>query len=103
MIRSGSHVCSPNWALLPIAANLSIKPIKVIIVSLIKGVRLKIVEKLRFPKLINIAKNLIEKNISPTRLTTSALIALLLAWIRVNQKLISRYDEIPMPSHDHTV
>lgn len=36
---------------------------------------------------------------SPTRLTVRALIADLFAWIRVNQKLIRRYDEIPIPSH----
>lgn len=35
---------------------------------------------------------------SPTRLTNIALIADLLAWILVNQKLINRYDDTPTPS-----
>jgi len=35
---------------------------------------------------------------SPTRLRIIALIADLLAWIRVNQKLIRRYEHRPTPS-----
>ena len=36
---------------------------------------------------------------SPTRLIVRALIADLLACSRVNQKLISRYEDTPIPSH----
>ena len=36
---------------------------------------------------------------SPIRLTTIALIAALFACIRVNQKLISKYEHKPTPSH----
>lgn len=36
-IASGSHVCSPNWADLPIAANSNNRPIIVNAVSLMKG------------------------------------------------------------------
>jgi hypothetical protein len=39
------------------------------------------------------------KATSLIRLTIKALIAALLAWIRVNQKLISKYEQIPTPSH----
>ena len=42
-IASGSHVCSPNWALLPIAANRSSRPIIVIESSLILDDRLNTV------------------------------------------------------------
>src|SRR6185312_3027573 len=36
---------------------------------------------------------------SPIRFIIIALIAALLAWIRVNQKLINKYEQSPTPSH----
>lgn len=36
---------------------------------------------------------------SPILLTINAFIAALLAFVRVNQKLINKYEQIPTPSH----
>lgn len=63
------------------------------------GDKLNTVLQSKFPNTQNRAKNPTLKNISPTRLTVNALMADLLAWIRVYQKLISKYEDTPIPSH----
>ncbi len=92
-MASGNHVCSPNCADLPTAPIIRHKPISVNAIPPLLatiGVNANTVAKSRDPKLIRI-RNMAKANpISPILLTTIAFIAALLAWIRVNQKLISK-------------
>ena len=71
--------------------------------SLMKGERLNTVLQSKLPKTQNSAKNPTLKNISPTRLTVKAFMADLFAWIRVNQKLISKQDDTPIPSQPKNI
>lgn len=97
-IASGSQVCRPNWADFPMAASKNSNPIRVRTVSFMQGDKLYTVAQSRLPKVQKTPKKATLRNISPTRLTTMALMADLLACIRVNQKLISKYEETPIPS-----
>lgn len=65
---------------------------------IIEGLKLKTTSYSREPQTTKIVK--IERRIkkSPTLFTSMAFIAALLAWIRVNQKLISKKDDKPTPS-----
>ena len=92
-MASGNHVCNPNWADLPTAPTIKHNPISVSGSTLLlatSGVSANTVAKSKDRKLIRI-KNIAKANpMSPILFTTIALIAALLACIRVNQKLISK-------------
>jgi hypothetical protein len=90
-IASGNQVCNPNCADLPIAPRNNNKHIIVKFILLIGPIRIPLItENSNVPNsFINI---IIAKTnpMSPTRLTSIALIAALFAFILVNQKLINK-------------
>jgi hypothetical protein len=112
-IASGSHVCNPNWADFPTTPKNKKNEIisdkknsypKITTQSCkIYGAKANTVKKSTVPKNKKIKNIPKAKPQSPTRLTTIALRADLFAWIRVYQKLISKYDESPTPSQPRNI
>src|SRR3954468_11650790 len=107
-IASGSQVCSPNWADLPIAPTNSSRhrvvmigtlcPAKMKLLLAMAGAAANTASKSKVPNTAQIPKMPSAKPKSPTRLTTKALMAAALAEGRVYQKPISRYEAKPTPS-----
>ena len=107
-IASGSQVCRPSWADLPMAPMNSRKattssawklwPNATISVSFRRSALAKITSNWTLSNTTNAAAIPSMKPKSPTRLTTNALIAAAQAEGLVYQKPISRYDASPTPS-----
>jgi hypothetical protein len=106
-MASGSHACKPIWADLPMAPTNKKKQIhskalkgtpKVIDSLIKKGTITNIVERSKVLKKKKVNSIPISKPKSPTRLKINAFRAALFACIRVNQKLISKYEHKPTPS-----
>ena len=107
-MASGSQVCRPSWADLPMAPRNSSRqmvvsastsqPRKLKVSSANPGVAAKTVSKPTELNRKNTAMMPSAKPKSPTRLTMKALIAAALAAGRSYQKPISKYDARPTPS-----
>jgi len=108
-IASGSHICKPNCADLPIAPTnkkkqqtkkkFNLKPIKNILKSKKYEHKLNITLYLTLPKITTINAIAINNAKSPILFTSIAFIAALFANILVYQKLINKYEDNPTPSH----
>src|SRR5689334_578658 len=97
-IASSSHDCSGTWADLPQAASSSRKPIAVITPAEACDACRETASKDVDPKVTKISPTPRERPMSPTRLTTNALVAARAADGRACQNPISRYDARPTPS-----
>src|SRR5581483_6475605 len=107
-MASGSQVCSPSWADLPIAPTnksrqsvvriSTLWPAKMKFLPTMPGAAANTASKSKVLNTAQTPKMPSAKPKSPTRLTMKALIAAALAEGRVYQKPISRYDARPTPS-----
>lgn len=96
-IASGNQVCRPIWADLPTAPiNKKLATSEVTDWGAYKTSTSK-VAKSTVSKIKNTKAIPLKKNKSPTLLTKNALVAALPAWARVDQKPMSRYEQIPTP------
>jgi len=97
-------VCKPNCADFPTAASNKHKPIhSKLSVAMLSASEYSITGNTTLKSNERVSAKIklspTNKKMSPTRLTTTALIAALFASARVNQKLIKQKLIIPTPSH----